>query len=227
MKRLSLFMLAGLALALTGSARAQDAAPIHVVTYVEVMPSAKDEGAALMRQYRDAIRKEDGNLRAETARRIGQPNQFVLIEAWKDHAAFEAHAKAPSTTQLRDRLKPIQSAPYDERVHTPLSVGPLAGGRGGGGAVYVVTHIDVIPPRKDDGTALVRQHGDDSRKDDGNLRFEILIQTNRPNHFTALEMWRSRAAADAHGTSVRVRKFREALAPMTGALYDERYYKAM
>lgn len=227
MKRLHIFALAGLALIMTSTARAQDGAPIHVVTYVEVVPTAKDEGAALMRQYRDAIRKENGNLRAETARRIGQPNQFVLIEAWKDRAAFDAHAKAPSTTQLRDKLKPIQSAPADERVHNPLSVGPLAGGRGGGAAVYVVTHIDVIPPRKDDGTALVRQHGDDSRKDEGNLRFEVLVQTNRPNHFTALEVWRSRAAADAHGMNTRMRTFRETLAPMTGALYDERFYKAM
>ena len=122
------------------------------------MPSAKDDGATLVRQYRDATRKEDGNLRAEAIRRIGQSNQFVIIDAWKDRNAFDAHGKAASTTQFRDKLKAIQNAPYDERVHNALSAGPLAGGRFGGGAVYAVTHIDVIPPRKDDGTALVKQH---------------------------------------------------------------------
>jgi quinol monooxygenase YgiN len=227
MKPFHLLMAIGMTLAAANGAHAQDAGPTHVVTYVEVMPGAKDEGATLVRQYRDAIRKEEGNLRAEVARRIGQPNQFVLIEAWKDRSAFDTHGKAASTTQLRDKLKAIQNAPYDERVHNALSAGPLAGGRLGGGAVYAVTHIDVIPPRKDDGTALVKKHGDDSRKDDGNLRFEILVQVNRPNHFTAVEIWRNRAAADTHGASARVRGFRDALAPMSGALYDERFYKAM
>jgi quinol monooxygenase YgiN len=155
----------------------------------------------------------------------------VVIESWKDRAAFDAHAKSASASQLRDKLKAIQNAPYDERVHTGLSVGSAgaspAGGRIGGGAVYVVTHIDVIPPKKDDGTALVKQHGDESRKDDGSLRFEILVQTNRPNHFSAVEVWKSRGAADAHGATTRTRNFRETLAPMSGALYDERFYKAM
>jgi len=228
MKSLSLVILAAAMLAAAVPAAAQDAGPIHVVAYVEVMPSAKNDGASLLKTYRDAIRKEDGNLRAETLRRIGQPNQFVVIESWKDRAAFDKHAKAPSATQLRDKLKAIQDAPYDERVHTGLSVGPAGGGRrAGGAAVYVVTHIDVIPPKKDDGTALVKQHGDDSRKEDGNLRFEILVQTNRPNHFSAVEIWRTRSAADAHGATARTRNFREVLAPMSGALYDERFYKAM
>jgi quinol monooxygenase YgiN len=227
MKFLHPIMVAAMALAMTSAVKAQEAKPIYVVTYVEVMPSAKDAGAALIGQYRDAARKEDGNLRAEAARRIGQPNQFVLIEAWKDQAAFDAHAKAAGTAQFHDKLKAIQNAPYDERVHNGLSVGPIAVDRIGGGAVYVVTHIDVIPPRKDDGTALVHQHGDDSRKEPGNLRFEILVQTSRPNHFTAVEVWRNRAAADAHGMSAAMHSFRETLAPMQGALYDERFYKAM
>ena len=58
--------------------------PRYVVTYVDVVPPAKDNGAALIRQFRDATRKENGNLRAEAGRRIGLPNQFVILEAWKD-----------------------------------------------------------------------------------------------------------------------------------------------
>lgn len=227
MRRFHMLVAASLALASATAAHAQDAGPIHVVTYVEVMPSAKSDGAALVRQYRDTGRKEDGNLRSEAARRIGQPNQFVVIQAWKDQKAFDAHGQAASTAQFRDKLKAIQNSPYDERVHNALSVGPIAGARPGGAAVYVVTHIDVIPPRKDDGTALVKQHGDDSRKDDGSLRFEILVQTSRPNHFSAVEVWRTRADADAHGMSAPTRAFRDKLAPMGGALYDERFYKAM
>ena len=63
--------------------------PRYVVTYVEVMPTAKDEGAALVRQFRDAGRKEAGNLRLEAARRLGFPNQFVILEAWKERSGAD------------------------------------------------------------------------------------------------------------------------------------------
>src|SRR5262245_7718030 len=53
------------------------AGPIYVVTYVEVMPTAAATAAAVLRAYRDAARREDGNLRCEILERIGQPNQLV------------------------------------------------------------------------------------------------------------------------------------------------------
>jgi quinol monooxygenase YgiN len=200
--------------------------PRYVVTYVEVMPTAKDDGAALVRQFRDASRKESGNLRVEAGQRIGQPNQFVILEAWKDQQSVDAHAKAADTAHFRDKLKTIQNAPYDERVHFPLSVGPLPANLSGD-AVIAVTHVDVIPPQRENGTALVKQLAEDSRKDDGNLRFEAVTQTNRQNHFTVVEAWKNRAAADAHSMNAKTRAFRESLASAAGALYDERFYKAL
>ncbi len=49
-------------------------------------------------------------------------------------------------------------------------------------------------------------------------------QTNRPNHFTAFEVWRSREAFDAHGMSAAMR---DELSGMQGALYDERLYESL
>ena len=200
--------------------------PRYIVTYVDVMQTAKDEGAALVRQFRDASRKDAGSLRVEAARRFGLPNQFVILEVWKDQPSFDAHAQAAHTTQFRDRLKAIQNAPYDERVHFPLSVGPLPASLGGP-AIIGVTHVDVIPPQRENGTALVKQLADDSRKDDGNLRFEAVTQTNRQNHFTVIEAWRNRKTADAHSMNAKTRAFRDKLAPASGALYDQRFYKAL
>src|SRR3974390_3011113 len=86
--------------------------PRYVATYIEVMPTATRDGLALMRQFRDASRKKAGNLPREAAQRIGQPNQFVILEAWQDQAALDAHAKAATTTQFHNKLKPIEDAPY-------------------------------------------------------------------------------------------------------------------
>jgi quinol monooxygenase YgiN len=200
--------------------------PRYIVTYLEVMPTASANGMALARQFRDATRKEAGNLRAEALQRIGQPNQLVLLEAWKDQAAADTHAKSAATAQFRDKIKAIQNAPIDERTHFPLSVGPLAA-KGGGAAITVVTHVDVIPPQRENGTALTKQLAEDGRKDDGNLRFEAVTQTNRQNHFTVIELWRDRKAADAHSMAAHTRAYRDKLGPASGALYDERFYKML
>jgi quinol monooxygenase YgiN len=94
--RLTIQLLFAMALLpmLTSAARTEGAAPIHVATYVEIAAASVKDGAALLTQYRDASRKENGNMRAEVAREIGRPNRFVVLESWKDQAAFDAHAES-------------------------------------------------------------------------------------------------------------------------------------
>jgi quinol monooxygenase YgiN len=200
--------------------------PRYIVTYVEVMPTATAGALKLVRQFRDATRKEAGNQRAEALQRIGQAHHFVLLEAWKDQAAADAHFKASAATQFRDKVKAIQNAPVDDRVHFALSVGPLPV-KTGAAAVAVVTHVDVIPPQRENGTAFTRQLAEDSRKEKGNLRFEAVTQVNRQNHFTVIEVWPDRRVIDTHSMAPHTRAFRDKLGPATGALYDERFYKVL
>jgi len=216
----------------TPDARAQAPAPspiegpVYSVIYVEVMPTATAEGSTLLRRYRTATGTEDGNLRCEVVQRIGQLHQFAILEVWRDQKAFEAHGKGASSTDMRGKIAAIRNAPTDERVHTGLSVGPIAA-TPAPGAVYVVTHVDVIPPRKDDGVAAVKQLADGGRTGQGNVRFEVVQQTNRPNHFTVVEIWANPKAVEAHSMAAATRQFRDKLASMTGALYDERMYTAI
>jgi quinol monooxygenase YgiN len=197
--------------------------PRYVITYVEVIPTAAAEGAALARAMREAMRNEAGNLRSGAVERIGQPNQLVILSAWKDEAALAAHAKAPQTVNILGQLMKIQNAPFDERVTFPLSVGDLHA-QLDRNSVVVVSHVDVIPPQREMATALVKQHAEDGRADAGNLRFEALTQTNRQNHFTVVEAWKNRDAAQQHGMNAKTRAFRDKIAPAIGALYDERFY---
>lgn len=201
---------------------------VYSVIYVEVIPTASAEGGTLLRRYRAATRPEDGNLRCEVLQRIGRPNQFAILEAWRDQPSFEALGRGASSTDMRKKIASIRNAPTDERVHTALSVGPIASSPApSAGAVYVLTHVDVIPPRKDDGVAAVKQLAAASRAAAGNVRFEVVQQTTRPNHFTVAEIWANANAAEAHSMATATRQFRDDLAPMTGALYDERMYTAL
>jgi quinol monooxygenase YgiN len=222
--------------AVAAAVRAQAPAPPdglrYVVTYIEVKPTAAADALKLVRQFSRTTRKEAGNLRAEALQRIGQSNHFVLLETWKDQAAADAHAKLAATARFNDRIEAIRNAPIDRRVHFPLSVGPPPEkalsvkvlGVIPRGRVAVVTHVDVIPPQRENGTAITRQLADDSRKETGNLRFEAVTQVNRQNHFTVIEVWRDRVTAHRHSMAAHTRAFRDKLAPASGALYDERFY---
>jgi quinol monooxygenase YgiN len=199
--------------------------PVYVATYVELVPAGIGEGGALLKQYRDASRKDAGNLRMELVQEIGRASRFALLGIWADQKAFEAHAKAAHTAQFRDKLKAVNAAPYDERVHSGMSVGardPLRSG-----AVVVVTHVDVPGSFKDAVVPLLRELSDASRKEIGNLRFEVQQQGNRPNHFTVVELWAEPKAYEMHVAAAHTRQFRDKLGPMVGALYDERLYRAI
>jgi quinol monooxygenase YgiN len=213
------------AAALVQPAHAQSNA-VYVATYVEVMPNAAASGAALLKDYRGASAKEDGNLRADALQEIDRPNRFVIVEAWRDKAAFDAHGQSAGTLKFRDNLKPIADAPYDERVNGALYV--TAGkSQSQPGAVYVVTHVDVIPPGKDDCMAALKAMSTDTANDSGNISYAALQQANRGNHFTVVEAWADRKAQDDHAMAAHTRAFREKLTPIAGALYDERLYKAL
>ncbi len=211
-------------------ARAQAAgdAATFTVTYIEVMPAARETAAARLKELGAASRKDAANLRFEVLQRLGRPNHFALVEAWRDRKAREANGAAPHARQSRAAPQPLLSAAYDERPHTGLAVGSIAAGAGArGAAVYAVTHVDIIPPKKDDGVAALQQLAGPSRLDAGNLRYELWQQNSRPNHFTLVEIWRDHAALEGHGVAAHTRTFRDLLLPMSGSLYDQRLYRAL
>ncbi len=199
----------------------------YVATYIDVQPSSTSSGIALIEQYREASRTQEGNLGMDVVQETSRPSRFVIIEAWEDQSSFEAHEKSEPTAQFRARLKTIHNSPYDQRVHHALSSAPgsAAAGRD---TVSVITHVDVPPPSKDQAEALLKGLAEESRKEDGNVRYDVLQQNlPRTNHFTVFAAWKDGKAFDSHETKPHTRRFREALAPMLGALYDERLYKPL
>jgi quinol monooxygenase YgiN len=228
--------------------------PFYIVTYIEVAPAEVQKAAGLIRKHSAASKKQAGNLRFEALQAMGRKNHFMLLEAWQDQAAREAHARTERTVAFRKSLHPLLYSPYDERPHAPLvAADPSKIAKGAKGTVYVATHVDIIPPEQfppckrqvDEkgpcGNALVEKLAADSRKHAGNMRFDVLTQSNRPNHMTIVEMWRSSKDHDAHIVHADTKHFRDGLSglapgaalaadalfvinPLSGSLYDEQLY---
>jgi len=90
--------------------------------------------------------------------------------------------------------------------------------------LYVVTYIDVFPQFAAATTAALKQFAADSSKDAGSVRIEVLRDQERTNHFTILEVWRDRAAYDAHLQQPNTKLFREKVQPGLGGPLDTRLY---
>jgi quinol monooxygenase YgiN len=87
---------------------------------------------------------------------------------------------------------------------------------------YVVTYIEVAPSAAADAAGLLRQLAAASRKETGNLRYEVLQQIGRAGHFAILETWSDAKAFDAHAAGSATKEFRGHLEPLRAAFYDER-----
>jgi quinol monooxygenase YgiN len=227
--RQAISLLAGLMIVVAGflpAAQAAEVEIIYIVSYFEVGPAAKSQAAGMLKQLALQSRSDAGNLRFEVLQRIGQGDQFVVLEAWRGQEAHATHAAEKHTKQFREKLQGMLRSAYDERPHTALEVGEMRA-FAGTNAVFAVTHVDIVPKEKDIGVGYTRDLAAAGRKAKGNVRFEALTQNSRPNHLTVVEIWTDRKAIEAHSTAAHMKQYREKINPMSGSLYDERLYKAL
>lgn len=194
-----------------------------VITYIEVAPGSEAKALASLKTLKAASTKDNGYLSMTVLQRNGYPNHFALIEHWKDNATREAHAKQPHVNTVREALKAMEAAPYDERPHRELATGQ----NNPGGTIYAVTHVDFVPTFRQQGEEMLQNFAFEGRRMDGNARFDVYTQASRPNHMTIVAVWNNLEAWKRHTAAGPTKEFREELLPKSGSLYDERLYRAV
>jgi quinol monooxygenase YgiN len=208
------------------SVRAEDTdKPVYSVSYIEVLPGKEKQGRRLVLDHVTDAKRAAGVVSVDALVRDGYPDQFALIEQWKSQKAKDDYAASASVKDFRDALAKIESAALDERIQGPLFVEsekPTALS-----PVIVMTHIDVIPPALEKARTRINQLVDGIRHNNGNLRYDILVQTNRQNHMTLIEGWKSQNDKNAESASTETVSFRHDLLPLSGSPYDERTYRPL
>jgi len=219
-----LSLLAILVAVIVSGTQAPADTPIFAVAYVEIMPSARTTALAAFKQYRDTSRKDDGFTGFDLFEQVGQPGHFVIVERWANAKASEAHTATTHAKEYRAKLDSIRLSDYDQRPYKPLSVGvsPPTNTR----SVYVVSHVD-IGGQATNAPDLLRRLAEESRKQDGNLRFDVLQHNVRANHFTVIEGWQNQRALDAHIAAASTKEFRNTVGPLTGSPLDQRIFRAI
>jgi quinol monooxygenase YgiN len=222
------------ALAVMPAAQAQTNDAVYAVTYLDVGANAVAQGVDLLKRYRDTSRGETANLEFTVLQETSRPNRFVIVEAWKDQAAFDAHTKAAAAAQFLDALKPIRNSPPDRHMLQPFANGASRPAPASG-ALYMVEHVDFMggdPAIAAAAAPLVKGLADSSRQEAGAVRYEIYRQPPpRINHYEVVAAWTGAKAFDAHEIAAHTLQFRAATAQGGPAwranLYDQRLYRVL
>lgn len=211
---------------LAPSARAEDAAkPAYAVSYIEVMPGKEKEARRLILDHVRDAKRAPGALAIDGFAREDYGDQFALLEQWQSQKSRDDYTSTPAAQQFRTALGKIESAGVDERIQGPLFIetekpAPIA-------PIIVMTHIDIIPAALEQGRARIKQLVDANRHQHNNERYDVLVQTNRPNHMTLIEGWKRQADKNAERAGPSTISFRHDLLPMSGSPYDERTYRPL
>jgi len=67
---------------------------IFIVAKMPVRPDRSDEFLSVVADFTARTRAEPGNLFFEWSRSVDDPNEFVLLEAFRDGAAGKAHVSS-------------------------------------------------------------------------------------------------------------------------------------
>jgi quinol monooxygenase YgiN len=228
------FAIAATVTAIASAARAQGTEAVFAVTYLDVGAGAVPQGVELIRRYRDLSRREDANLEFTVLQETSRPNRFVIMEGWRDQAAFEAHDKGAAKADFENALKPIRNSPPDRHMLQAFANAP-ARPAPAGGALFMVEHVDFLggdPAVAAAAAPLVRDLAEASQKEAGVVRYEIYRQPPpRINHYEVVAAWTDAKAFDGHETAGHTLAFRAASAQGGRAwranLYDQRVYRAL
>jgi quinol monooxygenase YgiN len=87
--------------------------------------------------------------------------------------------------------------------------------------VYVTSHVDVTPEFTARTIAALKAYVGGARREPGAVRLEA-IEEPRANHFDLIEVWRDRAAYEAHLQAPATIAFHDAIFPWRGSPFEER-----
>lgn len=103
-----------------GTAGAGGEGDVYAITHVDIIPTALEEGMALVEALVNASRREPGAVDIGVMAQNSRRNHLTLLEVWSSTEYRIAHASAEHTRHFRDGLLTRSGSLYDERLYRRL-----------------------------------------------------------------------------------------------------------
>src|SRR3984893_17665513 len=98
---------------------------LMIVVEFEVKPEHRDAFVELMKGHARLSRAEDGCQQFDVLLPQNDPSRVLLVEAWRDQAALDVHAKLPRMAQNQENLWAVARRPQGDALHRGLRCGRL------------------------------------------------------------------------------------------------------
>ena len=204
--------------------------PQTTLTYIEVTITARGHAAGVLRDHANALREHQASPSQITVlQEISRPERFLVLERDTPTVltATTLTTTKADTHALTDGLTDDLAAPPDRHLDHELdesdtTPAPQLDARAN---FYVVAHMDIASQDRAGIEASLRKLAAAARRSDGTLGFEILQQTDHPNHYNLVSAWLGESPFRAFSASATAREFRRTIAPVLGSPYDERLFR--
>ncbi|KJQ55170.1 putative quinol monooxygenase [Microbacterium sp. SA39] len=77
-------------------------------------PGQADRIAALLRDFAEVVRAEEGNLVFDASRLADDPDRFFVYEVYRDDEAFQAHLASPAGVPFNAELQSLIVEPASQ-----------------------------------------------------------------------------------------------------------------
>jgi quinol monooxygenase YgiN len=207
------------------SATEVNAGPESLLTFIEVRVEMRGHAGNSLREQVNAAREHQGSPgQIVMMQEIARPERFVMLERGAP-GVLAAGGMNPRT--FTEGITDDLVAPPDQRLNREFDETATTNRAriDARASFYVITHVDIAAQDLTQIETALHKLAAAARQSSGNLGFEILRQTNHPNHFNLVSGWVGEAPFRAFAESAGAREFRRAVAPVIGSPYDERLFR--
>ena len=90
---------------------------IFITAKSRVLPEQADRWPEITAEFTQATRNEAGCLWFDWSRSVDDPNEYVLVEAFRDDEAGSAHVRSDHFKQAQETLPPHLASTADRQHH--------------------------------------------------------------------------------------------------------------
>ncbi len=94
--------------------------PVHV--HVRVKPESRDAFIRATIENAEQSRREPGVAQFDAYQQADDPDQFLLVEVYRDAAAVGQHKETAHYRNWRDAVAPMMAEPRRSLKYTPVAV---------------------------------------------------------------------------------------------------------
>ena len=165
---------------------------IRINCLYKVAPENVANIVTLSKELVAASRNDGGNIDYDIYQSQTDPTQLMIFETWKDQASLDVHSAAAHFTRIVPQLANAAVGEMSIQSFTQTSEGSQI-------RINCMLKVDAANVTK--ALGLAKELVEASRKDDGNIDYDIYQSQTDPTQLMIFETWKDQPSLDTHSAA--------------------------